>query len=119
MLRYLLHNIILLSLLFSSFCQADDLGETLEIRFNDSAAIELKSKATELQSSVAIYEYVRNHFQYALYQGSRSNSINTFGAQRGNALDISSVLIAMLRSQNIPARYATGLVRIPAQQLNN
>ncbi len=119
MLRHLLPNVILLSLLFSSFCQADDLAETLEIRFNDSAAIELKSKATQLQSSVAIYEYVRNHFKYALYQGSRSNSINTFGAQRGNALDISSVLIAMLRSQNIPARYATGLVRIPAEQLNN
>jgi len=34
-------------------------------------------------------------------------------------VDIATALIAMLRSQNIPARYAVGTVRIPAAQLTN
>ncbi|MFX8608766.1 transglutaminase domain-containing protein, partial [Acinetobacter baumannii] len=34
-------------------------------------------------------------------------------------MDIATTLIAMLRSQKIPARYAVGTVRIPTAQLNN
>ncbi|AEF99859.1 transglutaminase-like domain-containing protein [Methylomonas methanica] len=93
--------------------------ETPEIIFSTSDAQPLADTAAQLGNAVAIYEYVRNHFDYAAYHGSRSGSINTFLGQRGSDVDIATTLIAMLRSQNIPARYAVGTVRIPSVQLTN
>lgn len=93
--------------------------ETPEIMFSGIDAQALAAKAGELGNTVAIYEYVRNHFDYAAYHGSRSGSINTFLGQHGSDVDIATTLIAMLRSQNIPARYAVGTVRIPTAQLTN
>ncbi|MCK9609226.1 MAG: transglutaminase domain-containing protein [Methylomonas sp.] len=93
--------------------------ETPEIIFSTSDAQPLADTAAQLGNAVAIYEYVRNHFDYAAYHGSRSGSINTFLGQRGSDVDIATTLIAMLRSQNIPARYAVGTVRIPSAQMTN
>jgi len=39
--------------------------------------------------------------------------------QRGSDVYIATALIAMLRSQNSPARYAVATIRIPAAQLIN
>lgn len=96
---------------------ADDLGQTPEIQFSSPDAKNLSDKAQELGNAAAIYEYVRNEFAYSLYHGARSDSINTFGAKRGNDIDQASVLIAMLRSRNIPARYGVGNVRMTAPQV--
>jgi hypothetical protein len=79
----------------------------------------LRDKASQLGTAVAIYEYVHNIIEHSPYHGSRSGSVNTFLGQRGSDVDIATALIAMLRSQNIPARYAVGTVRIPAAQLTN
>ncbi len=68
----------------------------------------LREKADELKTPVAIYEFVRNHFEYVPYHGSRSGAANTFLGKRGNDVDQASTLIAMLRSQGIPARYVVG-----------
>jgi len=93
--------------------------ETPEIIFTGSDAQSLTAKATVLGNAVAIYEYVHNHFEFSAYHGSRSGSINTYMGQRGSDVDIATTLIAMLRSQNIPARYAVGTIRLPAAQLTN
>jgi RHS repeat-associated protein len=90
-----------------------------EIQFTGDNALALRIKAQELQTPVNIYEYVRNNFEYALYHGSRSNSINTFSGKRGNDVDLSTVLIAMLRSQGIPARFAVGNVQLPVKKVMN
>ena len=95
---------------------ADPLVETTEVLFKGT---NIEQKATELKSPVAIYEFVRNTHEYALYHGSRSNSLNTFGGYRGSDVDIASVLIAMYRSQGIPARYASGNARIAATEVAN
>lgn len=95
---------------------ADPLAETREVLFSGT---ELADKAAELGSPAKIYEYVRNTEEYALYHGSRSNSTNTFLGARGSDVDIASVLIAMYRSQGIPARYAVGTVSIPAGDVAN
>lgn len=95
------------------------LGETPEIVYTGVDAQSLADKAAALGNAVSIYEYLHNTVEYSAYHGSRSGSVNTFLGQRGSDVDIATTLIAMLRAQNIPARYAVGTVRIPADQLTN
>src|SRR3990170_1897583 len=104
-------------LCYSAPIQANPLAEAEEIIWSDPEEPDLLAKATELASAPAIYEYVRNNFEYALYSGARSSSTNTFLFRRGNDVDIASTLIAMLRSQGIPARYATGSVLVRLSDL--
>lgn len=94
-------------------------GETPEVVYTGTDAAALKAKADQLANAADIYEYLHNNTEYSPYHGSRSGSINTFLGGRGSDVDIASTLIAMLRSQNIPARYAVGTVRLPAAQINN
>ncbi len=93
------------------------LQETSEILFASERAQPLKAKASELHTPLAIYQYVRNLYDFYPYSGSRSNSINTFFSGGANNIDLSALLIAMLRSQNIPARYVTGEVIIPVDEV--
>ena len=111
--------VLLLSVLFAQTNVYAQQPETPEIVFTSADAQLLATTSAQLGTAVAIYEYARNHFEFAPYHGSRSGSINTFLGQRGSDVDISTALIAMLRSQNIPARYAVGTVRVPASQLTN
>ncbi|WP_347486118.1 transglutaminase-like domain-containing protein [Vandammella animalimorsus] len=46
-------------------------------------------------------------------------SLKTLDKQRGNAYDTASLLIALLRSSGIPARYVYGTVDIPIAQVQN
>ena len=94
-------------------------GETPEVVYSVADAQALRDKAAALGTAVGMYEYLHNTLEYSAYHGSRSGSINTYLGQRGSDVDIATTLIAMLRSQNIPARYAVGTVRIPAAQLTN
>jgi hypothetical protein len=107
-----------LGLLLPSLSKAQQ-PETPEIVFTSVDAAPLASQAGQLANAVAIYEYVRNTFEYTPYHGSRSGSVNTFLGQRGNDVDHATTLIAMLRSQNIPARYTVGTVQLPSAQLIN
>lgn len=93
--------------------------ETPEIVFTGFDAQPLAAKATQLGNAVAIYEYVHNQIEFTAYHGSRSGSVNTFTGQRGSDVDIATALIAMLRSQNMPARYAVATIRVPVAQLTN
>ena len=99
--------------------QAQVVTESPEVVYSGADAQLLRDKATQLGTAVAIYEYVHNTIEHSPYHGSRSGSVNTFLGRRGSDVDIASALIAMLRSQNIPARYAVGTVRIPSAQLTN
>src|SRR5215469_3282941 len=83
--------------------QGGDTGESDEVLFCSPSASELKAQADKLASPIDIYEYVRNNYDFTLYQGSRSGSVNTFLGGRGNDVDLASTLIAMLRAEGIPA----------------
>ena len=95
------------------------LSETPEVQFSALAAKDLKDKADELASPAKIYEFIRNNFQYQLYHGSRSGSINSFLGGRGSDVDLASTLIAMFRSRNIPARYVVGNIKMSANDVTN
>jgi len=93
-----------------------DLTETLEIKFTP----ELQAKVAEIGTSpVKLYEYVRNHFTYEPYYGSLKGSQQTLLEMAGNDIDQASVLIALLRSANIPARYACGTIELSTDDLMN
>lgn len=93
---------------------AADLAETAEVQFTS----ELREISTLLENNpVLIYEFVRNNFVYEPYYGSIKGSQSTLLLQRGNDFDQASLLIALLRVSNIPARYVYGTVEIPIEKL--
>ncbi|MDP3650856.1 MAG: RHS repeat-associated core domain-containing protein [Rhodoferax sp.] len=96
-----------------------NLDESDEIQFNSAAAADLKEQASALSTPVAIYEFVRNNYDFSLYHGAHSGSVNTYLGGRGNDVDLAATLIAMLRSQGIPARYSVATVRVPSPQVMN
>jgi RHS repeat-associated protein len=123
-MRPSIHGLIALALWFMVLAMparaADTtLSETPETPFGSADAQALRDKASELATPVAIYEYVRNDFEHALYHGARSNAVNTFLGQRGNAVDLSSTLIALYRSRGMPARYVVGKVQVKAGDAQN
>ncbi|WP_218042705.1 transglutaminase-like domain-containing protein [Steroidobacter gossypii] len=68
---------------------------------------------------VEIYQWVRNNVQYVPTQGSIQGSAMTLEMRQGNAFDIASLLIALLRAAGIPARYAYGTIEVPIAQVMN
>jgi hypothetical protein len=66
-----------------------------------------------------IYNWVRNNIEFVPTYGSVQGSQLTLEAKRGNAFDTASLLIALLRSAGVPARYVTGTVEIPAANAMN
>jgi RHS repeat-associated protein len=112
-------TVLISILLLPCAVEADYLAETRQIVWSDAAEPALLQKATELGSAPAVYEYVRNSFEFAPYYGARSNATNTFLSKRGNDVDLATVLISMLRSQEIPARYAEGYVQVASDDVAN
>lgn len=93
---------------------SDDLAETIEVQFSP----EIKAKALELGNNpVKIYEWVRNNFKYEPYYGSLKGAQQTLLETSGNDFDQASLLIALLRAANIPAKYASGTIELPIERV--
>lgn len=93
-----------------------DLGETDEIVLTDA----IKAKAAELgKNSVAIQNWVRNHIEWVPTWGAVQTADTVLASGRGNAFDIASLTIALLRASNIPARYQLGTIELPVAQTMN
>ena len=78
---------------------------------------EMADKANELKDAVSIYNFVYNNIRSEFYNGSRKGSIGTFEQGSGNDLDISSLLIAMLRYRGYEANYVSSLAGFTEEQL--
>ncbi len=104
---------------FDAVPQANDpayLAETDEVVLTQA----IIDKAAELEyKPVEIYNWVRNNIEWIPGWGSYQTAQMTMEVGRGNAMDISSLLIALLRASNIPARYVSGIVEIPEDKYNN
>jgi hypothetical protein len=93
-----------------------DLAETMEIQFTQ----DILAKAAELNHDpVKIYNWVRNNVEYVPTWGSIQGAQYCLETLQGNAFDTASLLIALLRASNIPARYVMGTVEIPIDQVMN
>src|SRR6266705_1713706 len=93
-----------------------DLAATEDVQFTQA----IKDLATSLSNNpVKIYNWVRNSIQFVPSYGSMQGSDMTLQTKRGNAFDTASLLIALLRSANIPARYVYGTIEVPADKAMN
>jgi transglutaminase-like putative cysteine protease len=81
---------------------------------------DIRAKATELGNEpVRIYEWVRNNVQWAPTWGAIQDASHTLSSRRGNAFDISSLTIALLRAAGYPARYVHGTLDVPEAAFRN
>ncbi len=95
---------------------AEDLAETEDVQITP----EIIALAGSLGNQpLAIYNWVRNNIDFLATYGSVQGSQLTLELKRGNATDISSLLIALLRAANIPARYVTGTINMPVADVIN
>jgi RHS repeat-associated protein len=87
---------------------APDLAENMEVKLT----AEIKALAEKLEySPVRIYAYVNKEIAFEPYYGSLKGAMGTLVSKAGNATDHASLLIALLRASNIPARYVRGQVQ--------
>lgn len=93
-----------------------DLEPTVDVQITEA----IQQKALELNNDpVEIYNWVRNSVEFIPTYGSIQGADYTLETFRGNAFDTSSLLIALLRASNIPARYAYGTVSVPVDKVMN
>jgi hypothetical protein len=92
------------------------LAPTTEVVLTDA----IKAKAQALNyNPVQIYNWVRNNVEWIPTWGAQQDADVTLGSQRGNAMDIASLLIALYRASGIPARYVHGTIEVPADKFMN
>jgi RHS repeat-associated protein len=79
---------------------------------------EIAAKAAELGNDpVKIYEFVRNEFAFEIYYGLMKGPVATLRSRAGNDYDLAALLVSLLRSANIPARFVRGRVTIPSAKV--
>ena len=95
---------------------ADELAETLDAPFTPA----IRALAESLGGQpVAIRNWVYDNIEFHPSFGSVQGADTTLLSRRGNAFDIASLTIAMLRASNVPARYARSVIEIPIAQAQN
>lgn len=96
--------------------QSTDTAENEDISFTPA----IRAKAAALNNNPSeIFKWVYDNIEFVPTYGSIQGADFTLQSQRGNAFDISSLLIALLRAANIPARYVYGTIEVPTDQLLN
>jgi RHS repeat-associated protein len=92
---------------------AEDLLTNSEAGPEVQMTSEIQALAESLgYSPVKIYQYVSNNIKFEPYYGSLKGAMGTLVSGGGNATDQASLLIALLRASNIPARYVKGDIRL-------
>lgn len=80
----------------------------------------IKDLAASLKNNPAkIYNWVRNNIEYVPTYGSIQGSHVTLMNRQGNDFDTASLLIALLRAANVPARFVYGTIEVPADKAAN
>ena len=96
------------------------LPEYLESANEAEITDDILEKANELNNNpVKIYEWVHNNVEWQPTWGGQQTADMTLDVLRGNAMDISTLLIALLRAAKIPARYVYGSVDIAVDKFIN
>ncbi len=93
-----------------------DLAPTLDAP--QTAAIQ-KQAAALGNNPHKLYQWVHDQIDFFPSYGSVQGAQGTLDKQSGNAIDTASLLIALLRSAGIPARYVYGTVELPVDAVKN
>ncbi|MFG6487496.1 transglutaminase domain-containing protein [Roseateles sp. BYS78W] len=93
-----------------------DLAQTPETQLTPA----ITAKAAELGNNpLAIHNWVRNNLDWLPSWGAVQSADDTLAKKRGNAHDIASLEIALLRASKIPARYQYGTIEVDSDKLQN
>ncbi|MBI5184182.1 MAG: C40 family peptidase [Nitrospinae bacterium] len=94
----------------------EDLNETIEVQF----AQDIQDLAAQLNNEpIKIYEWVRNNIEFVPTYGSIQGADMCLQTKQCNSFDTASLLIALLRVSNIPARYVHGAIEVPIDKAMN
>ncbi|MCB1629547.1 MAG: transglutaminase domain-containing protein, partial [Xanthomonadales bacterium] len=91
-----------------------DLAATLDAP--QTAAIAAQAQALG-GAPVAIFEWVRKNIDFVPSAGSLQGAAVTLASRRGNATDQASLLLALLRSAGVHARYVVGQIEVDQARL--
>ncbi len=95
---------------------AADLAETVEVRLTP----EIRAKAAELgHDPLRIYNWVRNTIEFVPTYGSIQGAALCLQTKQCNDMDTASLLIALFRASQIPARYVVGTIELPVEKAMN
>jgi hypothetical protein len=95
---------------------AADLAQTIDVQITP----DIQALADSLGNDpVAIYNWVYNNIYFVPSYGSIQGSQLTMDNKKGNAFDTASLLIALLRASNVPARYKYGTIEVPIEAAQN
>jgi len=67
-----------------------------------------KGYTTQLSKANAIFNWVRDKISYSFYYNTKKGATGTLSSKSGNCVDKTHLLIALLRSSGIAARYING-----------
>ena len=107
---------------FTSVASAAQLPQPAEQQANQDAQItpQIQALASSLGGNpLAIYNWVHDNIRFVPTYGSVQGSGMTLEAKSGNPFDTASLLIALLRASNVPARYVVGTVQVPVGKVLN
>lgn len=95
---------------------ADLADDGVEVRLTP----EIRELAQNLQySPVRILRWMQLNVKFKPYWGSLKGAVGTLQTREGNSTDQASLLIALLRASNVPARYVRGTVAVADPQPAN
>ncbi|WP_227429392.1 transglutaminase-like domain-containing protein [Psychrobacter sp. I-STPA6b] len=96
--------------------QPADLAETPDVYISEN----IENLAFSLDYNPAkIYKWVHDNIEYIPTYGSIQGSEYCLETSRCNATDTASLLIALMRASEIPARYVYGTIEIPSDMAIN
>ena len=95
----------------------EDLSKYLINEDETAITDEIKKKADELGTAVAVYDFVKNNVDTQFYKNSRKGATATFEQLRGNDIDTASLTVAMFRYLNYPSRYVSGRVQYNEEEM--
>ena len=93
-----------------------------DLQANEDVSIspEIRALAKQLDYNPAkIYKWVYDNIEYIPTYGSIQGAAYILETKRGNSFDTSSLLIALLRTSKIPARYVYGTIEVPANTVKD
>ena len=92
------------------------LGATPEVVLSDA----IRALADELEHDpVKIFNWVYANTEWIPTWGAIQNSDAALATRKGNAFDLASLLVALLRASGIPARYVHGTIDVPTTKFMN
>jgi hypothetical protein len=104
------------------YSKLDDADNSAYLQESDEIVFtqDIKDKAKALNyNSAEIYNWVKQNVKWIPTWGAVQNASLTLSARQGNAMDIASLTIALLRASEIPSRYVHGTIEVEPQKFMN